>query len=155
MSEIRKFKHIFECAYPDLGEVVWAKHPKYNLEVSNYGELRDPETKLNVAEDYTSCQTPHLIYEAFNNVVLKRYTSLTNINLNPYDNSPQNLKIIDKRDKERIKDESDFIDNTVKEMLRREARIKNFMDPLEYFQSLGIPKRIMKRYLLQKRLETN
>lgn len=142
----RIYTNLFECEYPVVqGELIWKKHPDYNIEVSNYCHFRnidDDDNRMN----QTGRVAHILAYEAFNNVKLKKNTYVIPGNMNPYDLRIENLIISTPLNKERLKQERQFIKNTLDEMLKREPRISQFMDPEEYWMQLGMPKRYMSYY---------
>lgn len=137
------YNNLFECEYPVVqGELIWKKHPDYNIEVSNYGHFRNIDDEDNHMNK-TGRVVHVLTYEAFNGVKLKKNTYIIPKNMNPYDTRIENLIISTPFNNERLKQERQFIKNTLDEMLRKEPKIPGGMDPEEYWIQLGIPRRYM------------
>ena len=145
----KTYTHLFECEYPQIDELIWKKHPDYEVEVSNYCHFRNIG-KENDFRNYTLRSIPGLAYEVFNDVKLPAYSGVVPSNRNPYDLRVSNLIIRDYKDKERVARDKAFVKETVAQMISKEPFISQFQDPIEYFTVLGIPTNIMKAWKKSK-----
>lgn len=138
MKEIAN--NLFECDYPKLEEVRWATHPVTGVRYNNYGHIENDD-------DFDARRDQLLyVYEAFTGKVLKPFTHIGLLNMNPYDTRIENLFVKDHTNSKRQSDEKKFIQRTVKVMERKADEIKDVYEPVEYFRLLGIPERFIKAY---------
>ncbi len=128
-----------------MDELIWKKHPDYNVEVSNYGHFRNIGTDTDFINN-TKRTVAALVYEAFNEVKLKPYTNVVPKNMNPYDMRVCNLDIVKAGDMARIKQDRAFVNETVNQMILKEPFISQFYEPEAYFVLLGMPLRMIKNW---------
>jgi len=141
------YKHLFECEYPAISEdLVWAKHPKFDIELNQYCHFRslDPKTIKNT----TGYTEKRLAYEIFRNTQVPDYVQLFHLNNNPYDCHVGNLALHSLQLKRQRKE---FYISTAFEMAKREKvglQICETVD--EYWEILQIPNIYVKHWKLLK-----
>lgn len=131
-------KHLFECSYPTpTSEVIYKKHPKLDLMVSNLGTVEDQfHTIYN-----TSPPLAVVVYETWRGE--RSYTDrIVHLNHNPYDYRPENLERYRAiEDKEaRLKSTREFTRLTVEQMLIREKKFCSCEEAKKRWKDLNIPK---------------
>ncbi len=146
----KEYRHLFECITPPMpDEIIYKKHPIVPITATNGSFIllnddapKQLEYNIGARSFPTSNYKRALIYGAFHPEEIP-IVMVYNINGNPYDNRIENLVTTSDKSPEAKKiildANKDFINESVKEMLRREKEMDPAVNMVRHFNDLGVP----------------